>query len=74
VPEPASPNEIVARLLARHPAAPRILLNHGMHCMGCAIAPFETLADACAAYDIPVAQLLEELDRARRPARKGSAS
>lgn len=64
MPVSASPNEIVADILASHPAALRIFLDHGMHCMGCAIAPFETLADACSAYGLQVVELLDALDRA----------
>ena len=30
--------------------------------VGCAVARFETLAEACLAYGVPLAQLLEELD------------
>jgi hybrid cluster-associated redox disulfide protein len=62
-----SSNETVAELLAREPRAVRILLGHGMHCVGCAIAPFETLAEVCAIYQVPLEQLLEELRRAAGP-------
>ena len=47
---PAKADETVAELLAREPRAVRILLGHGMHCVGCAIARFETLAEVCAIY------------------------
>jgi hypothetical protein len=30
----------VAEVLLKLPLAPRILVNHRMHCVGCAIAPF----------------------------------
>jgi hybrid cluster-associated redox disulfide protein len=53
--------ETLSALLARNPRTARILLNHGMHCVGCAIAPFETLAEACAVYGVPVERLLVEL-------------
>jgi hybrid cluster-associated redox disulfide protein len=53
--------ETVSALLARDPRAARILRNHGMHCVGCAIAPFETLAEVCLVYGVPLERLLEEL-------------
>jgi hypothetical protein len=34
-----------------------------MHCVGCAIAPFETLVDACAAYGAAVDALFAEVHR-----------
>ena len=40
----------VAARLAREPRAARVLLRHGLHCVGCAIAPFETIAEICAIY------------------------
>ena len=54
-------HETVSALLARDPRAARVLLNHRMHCVGCVIAPFETLAEACVVYGVPLEQLVEEL-------------
>ena len=59
--EMVNTDEMVSDLLTRHPRAARVLVNHGMHCVGCAIARFETLAEACAVYGIPVERLLDEL-------------
>ena len=59
-----SRDETVAELLAREPRAVGILFGHGMHCVGCAIAPFETLAVVCAIYKVPLRQLLADLRRA----------
>ena len=64
--EMVNPDEMVSALLTRHPQAARVLVNHGMHCVGCAIARFETLAEACAVYGVPVERLLDEL-RERGP-------
>jgi hybrid cluster-associated redox disulfide protein len=54
-------HETVSALLARDPRAARILLKHRMHCVGCAIARFETLAEVCLVYGVPLGELLEEL-------------
>ena len=48
----------VADVLLRRPLAARILVNHRMHCVGCAIAPFETLEEACEIYGISLRHLL----------------
>lgn len=45
-------NTTIAELLATHPSAARVLVSHRMHCVGCDIAPFETIGDACAIYGI----------------------
>jgi len=61
VPEVSYADETVAALLVREPRAARVLLDHGMHCVGCAIAPFETLAEICVIYGVSVEQLIVEL-------------
>ena len=68
--EPIRPDDTIATLLAKRPTAARVLVDQRMHCLGCAIAPFETLADACAIYGVPLAQLLIDLDRASDAERK----
>jgi hybrid cluster-associated redox disulfide protein len=58
-----SANDTIEVLLTRHPRAARVLVDHGMHCAGCAIAPFETIGEACAIYGVSVKELLAALDR-----------
>jgi hybrid cluster-associated redox disulfide protein len=58
-----SANDTIEVLLTRHPRAARVLVDHGMHCVGCAIAPFETIGEACAIYGVSVTELLAALDR-----------
>jgi hybrid cluster-associated redox disulfide protein len=61
VPDVSYADETVAALLVREPRAARVLLDHGMHCVGCAIAPFETLAEICVIYGVSIEQLIAEL-------------
>ena len=58
-----NPDDTVADILARWPPAARLFLDRGMHCVGCAIAPFETIAEACAIYGTSVEALLLDLAR-----------
>jgi len=39
-----------------------ILMQFGMHCLGCPHATAESLADACAAHGANVDQLVEKLN------------
>jgi hydroxylamine reductase len=57
-------HETVSALLTRDPRAARILLNHHMHCVGCVMAPFETLAEVCLVYGVPLEELLEQVRHA----------
>lgn len=58
-----TPDDSIEDLLARHPGAARVLVDYGMHCVGCVIAPFETIAEACANYGVPTDELIAALDR-----------
>lgn len=59
--EAVSPNDTIADVL-KHPVAARVLLRYHMHCVGCAIAPFETLAETCAIYGVPLEELLNAIN------------
>jgi hybrid cluster-associated redox disulfide protein len=62
---PLTPDMTIGRLLATHPAAARILVDHRMHCVGCDVAPFETIGDACVIYGVAVDDLFAEIHDAR---------
>lgn len=55
-------NDTIAEVLLQRPQAARVLLDYRMHCVGCAIAPFETVADACEIYGVPLEELLTALN------------
>lgn len=40
-----------------------ILLNAGMHCIGCPASQSETLEEACAVHGIDVDDLIEKLNK-----------
>ena len=54
-------NSTIADLLVMYPAAAQVLVRHRMHCVGCAIAPFETIADACGIYGVAVDDVFSEI-------------
>ncbi len=55
---------IVAVVLARWPETIPVFLHHRMACVGCAIAPFETLAEVTAIYHLDLACFMAELRQA----------
>lgn len=57
----------LAELLARWPQAIPVFLRHQMACVGCTMAPFETLSDVTAIYGIPLPHFLYELQQAIEP-------
>lgn len=61
VPTPATG---ISALLERSPSTARVFFAHRMACVGCSLAPFETLADAASAYHLELDDWLAELARA----------
>ena len=52
---------IVADVLARWPQTISVFMRHRMACVGCPIAPFETLAEVVAIYELDLSCFLNEL-------------
>jgi hybrid cluster-associated redox disulfide protein len=62
----------VETLLANRPEAAEVLFRHGMACVGCVMARFETVAEAARVYQVDLRSLLKEMreTRAGRPRRE----
>ncbi len=54
-------------LLAGRPPVVKVFLRRKMACPGCAMAPFETLAEAARHYGVPADDLLAEVRAAADP-------
>ena len=52
----------IGELLEKAPEKAEILLNAGMHCLGCPASQEETLEEACAVHGIDVEELLDRLN------------
>ena len=52
----------IGDLLREAPEKAEILLNAGMHCLGCPSAQEETLEEACMVHGIDVNELVEKLN------------
>lgn len=53
---------IIGEIIDKAPEKVNILLDAGMHCIGCAISEDETLEEACMVHGIDVDDLIEELN------------
>lgn len=58
---------LVAAVLDNRPATVAVFLRRGMHCPGCRMAPFMTLAEAAASYGLVADDLVAELRAAGEP-------
>lgn len=52
----------IGELLEKAPEKAEILLEAGMHCLGCPASQMETLEEACAVHGIDVEQIVEKLN------------
>jgi hybrid cluster-associated redox disulfide protein len=52
----------VADIMDRWPQAVPVFLAHRLDCVGCPMAPFETLAEVIDIYDLPGDVFLSELE------------
>jgi hybrid cluster-associated redox disulfide protein len=58
------PDLPLADMMDRWPDVIPVFLRHRMLCVGCLIAPFHTLSDACREYGLDERAFLAELQRA----------
>ena len=53
----------IGEILEQYPEKAEILLNLGMHCLGCPASQMETIEEACAVHGIDVEEVLLELNK-----------
>jgi hybrid cluster-associated redox disulfide protein len=64
----------VDNVMRRWPSTIRIFLDFGMHCVGCPIATFHSVDEACREHGIDPGRFLESLRATAQPAQaRGSA-
>lgn len=56
-------NMTIGELLKVAPEKAEILLNAGMHCLGCPASQAETIEEACEVHGIDVEDLLEKINK-----------
>lgn len=54
----------VEQVLHRWPRTCQVFLRHRMACVGCTMAPFETLPEAAGHYHLPADDFVAEIRRA----------
>lgn len=52
----------IGEILEKAPEKVEILLNAGMHCIGCPASQMETLEEACGIHGIDVEDIVEKLN------------
>ncbi len=53
----------IGELLEKAPEKAEVLLNAGMHCLGCPASQAETIEEACEVHGIDVEEIIKELNK-----------
>ncbi len=56
-------NTLIGEIMEKAPEKADILLEAGMHCLGCPASQMESLAEACEVHGIDVDELIKELNK-----------
>lgn len=55
-------NMLVGDVVKKHPELVETMLEHGMHCIGCHVATWETLEQAASGHGIDVNKFVNKLN------------
>ena len=65
--EAISKDTTIGELVQRHPEAALLMIERGMHCIGCGMAASETIEQGCRAHgmsDRDISRLIEDMNKA----------
>jgi hybrid cluster-associated redox disulfide protein len=54
----------IGDVVKSHPETVPVFMQHGLHCIGCAVAAFESIEEGATAHGIDVDALIEDLNKA----------
>lgn len=60
----------IMEIVSKYPDTADVFMNHGLHCIGCAAASFETLEDGAKAHGIDINKLLKDLNKVAEKKKK----
>ena len=61
--------DVITEIITKYPEAEKVLIESGMHCLGCFSAGFETLREACLVHGLDPVEILEKVNSALEEAR-----
>jgi hybrid cluster-associated redox disulfide protein len=54
----------IGDVVKSHPETVPVFMKHGLHCIGCAVAAFESIEEGAVAHGIDVEALMKDLNEA----------
>ncbi|MCL5957705.1 MAG: DUF1858 domain-containing protein [Chloroflexi bacterium] len=65
--KPITADMTVDEVVTRYPRTVRTFFKYGLHCVGCHISAYDSIADGARSHSVCVETLLDELNRAIEP-------
>lgn len=56
----------IKEVIEKHPEVAPVFIQHGMGCLGCAIASFESVGEGAQAHGIDIDSLIKDLNAAAK--------
>ena len=54
----------IGEAVSKYPDTIEVFMKHGLHCVGCAVAQFETIEQGAKAHGIDAKKLVSDLNKA----------
>jgi hybrid cluster-associated redox disulfide protein len=64
MPETVTKSMSIGEVVQKHPETVPVFMKHGLHCLGCAIASFESIEQGAQAHGIDTDALVKGLNEA----------
>jgi len=59
-------------VLEKYPETAQVMMSHGLHCIGCHVASYETIKEGAKAHGMTDKQIVSMIDKMNKAARKNS--
>jgi|TARA_B100001971_G_C18010126_1_gene441940 hybrid cluster-associated redox disulfide protein len=56
-------NMLIGEIVKKHPSSVEVMTDHGMQCVGCHVATWETLEQGASGHGIDVDKLVNDLNK-----------
>lgn len=63
-------NMAIGEVVSKYPQTMDVFGNHGLHCIGCAIASFESVEQGAKSHGVDLKALLKDLNKAAKEKKK----
>ena len=60
--KPITKNMSIGDIVEKYPGSMQVMLNHGLHCVGCHVASWETLEEGAVAHGVDADILVNKLN------------